>query len=257
MIANYHTHTWRCGHAVGHERAYAAAARRAGLKTLGFSDHTPYDFFDAPDYRSPIRMGLGELPDYAGSVRALAAEYRGEMEILLGVEAEYYPKYFSRLTELLRENGVAYMLLGQHCLGNEIGGPYCGRETEDPAILAQYVSECCEALDTGLFTCFAHPDLIRFSGDRALYRREMRRLCRKAVETDTPLEINLLGLREERNYPDERFWRIAGEEGCAAVLGSDAHRPEHVLDPKSERRALALAARCGLRLLDELPLRRL
>lgn len=41
MIANYHTHTWRCNHAVGTEREYVERAIEGGLKILGFSDHTP------------------------------------------------------------------------------------------------------------------------------------------------------------------------------------------------------------------------
>ncbi len=41
FIANYHTHTKRCRHAVGEDREYVEAAIEAGLKVLGFSDHTP------------------------------------------------------------------------------------------------------------------------------------------------------------------------------------------------------------------------
>ena len=41
MIANYHTHTWRCRHADGTEREYVETAIEAGFKILGFSDHTP------------------------------------------------------------------------------------------------------------------------------------------------------------------------------------------------------------------------
>ena len=61
MIANYHTHTFRCGHAEGNERDYAENASRAGLKTLGFSDHTPYDFFDSEPRNRPMRMKPEEL----------------------------------------------------------------------------------------------------------------------------------------------------------------------------------------------------
>ena len=70
-----------------------------------------------------------------------------------------------------------------------------------------------------------------------------------------PLEINLLGIREGRNYPDERFWRLAAEEGCTALLGCDAHRPEDLGDTQSERKALAMAERLGLRLLERVELK--
>ena len=257
MIANYHAHTYRCGHAEGNERDYAEKAVQAGLRTLGISDHTPYDFFDAGPRDRPMRMKPEELPEYADSVRALAEEYRGKLDVLLGLEAEYYPRYFPRLLELLRDAGIQYIILGQHFLNNEVDGPYCGTPSPEAAALERYVSQSREAMETGLYTYFAHPDLFRFTGDEAVYDREMRKLCRTAGETGTPLEINLLGIRDGRHYPDERFWRIAAEEGCKAILGSDAHQPTWVTDPASEEKALRMAERLGLEVLTQLPLRSL
>ena len=257
MIANYHTHTTRCGHAEGAERDYVACALKAGMKILGFSDHTPHDYMGADPGRKNIRMALSELPDYAETIRALATEYRAQIEIHLGVEAEYYPRLFPRLLELLRGNGVEYMILGQHFLGNELDEPYSGRPTLDEKILRRYVDQTCEAMETGLFTYFAHPDLIRYVGPRAIYERHMRRLCRVSVETGTPLEINLLGQLEGRHYPNERFWRLAAEEGCAVILGCDAHAPEQLCDAKNEEAARKLAARCGLTPMDTVTLRKL
>mgnify|MGYP004576416305 CR=1 FL=1 len=36
---NYHTHTFRCGHAIGNDEEYVLEAIALGLNTLGFSDH--------------------------------------------------------------------------------------------------------------------------------------------------------------------------------------------------------------------------
>ena len=44
MIANYHTHTHRCNHAIGREEDYVKEALKAGMKILGWADHTPYLF---------------------------------------------------------------------------------------------------------------------------------------------------------------------------------------------------------------------
>ena len=254
MRANYHTHTPRCHHAVGTEREYAAAAAEAGLEILGFSDHTPY-YYDEPGYVSGVRMLPEELEGYVEAVSALRRDYAGQMEIHIGVEAEYYPRNFHRTLALLREQGVEYLLLGQHYLGNETGEPYTGAETADEQILDRYVSQCIEGLDTGCFTYFAHPDLINFRGDPALYARQMRRLCRAAKERNIPLEINLLGHITGRHYPNEAFWRIAGEEGCQAVLGCDAHQPELLRIPQSVAWGENLARRMGLELLETVPLR--
>ncbi|MBQ5954258.1 MAG: histidinol-phosphatase [Lachnospiraceae bacterium] len=259
MIANYHTHTYRCGHAEGNEKDYVQEAVKAGLKILGFSDHTPQDYYDADPGRYPsrVRMKPEELPGYADSIRSLKDEYADRLEIHLGVEAEYYPKYFPRLLEMLRENRIEYMILGQHYLGNEVGDVYSGRETDDPQTLRRYVSQVCEALDTGLFTYLAHPDLIHFVGDARIYESEMRRLCHHAKETGTPLEINLLGMREERHYPTASFWPVAAEEGCEVVIGCDAHQPDKVMDIVSEKAALETVSRLGLKLKETVELRKI
>ena len=54
MKTNYHTHTFRCKHAVGDDEAYVLAAIGAGFDRIGFADHCPWPF--ASGYRSGIRM---------------------------------------------------------------------------------------------------------------------------------------------------------------------------------------------------------
>ena len=257
MIANYHTHTYRCGHAEGDAGDYAAEAVKKGLQILGMADHTPWFFSDEELRSHPVRMPPEDLPGYVGAVLSAAEAYRGRLEILLGVESEYYPKYFARNVEMLKAAGIQYLLLGQHFLGNEVGDRYCGIPCDDAGELARYVSQSIEGMETGLFTYFAHPDLFRFTGDDAVYEKEMRRLCRAARDAELPLEINLLGIFESRHYPDERFWRIAAEEGNPVVLGCDAHQPRRVTDPESEAKALAMAERLGLEVLTRVPIRRL
>ena len=251
MYANYHTHTRRCGHAEGDDRAYVERAVAAGLKVLGFSDHTPYDFRGAA-YHIHVRMEPEELADYVSSLERLRQEYAGRIELHIGLEAEYYPKLFPALLDRLRDYPVEYLLLGQHFLGNETDEPYCGRETDSVRDLDRYVGQCIEGMQTGAFCYLAHPDLIHFTGSEAEYLRQMRRLCRAAKDCGLPLELNLHGLREGRHYPDERFWRIAGEEGNPVLLGCDAHRPDELDDPDAEERLLALARRCGLTVLEKL-----
>ena len=80
MIANYHTHTWRCNHATGTERQYVENAITAGLRILGFSDHSPY-FFPG-DYYSTFRMRPEQFPDYVETVLALRKEYEGKLKFL-------------------------------------------------------------------------------------------------------------------------------------------------------------------------------
>lgn len=253
MIANYHTHTPRCNHAEGSEIGYIQAALQAGLQTLGFADHSPYLFPDG--YTSGFRMEAHELPDYANTVRQLRREYADCLDIRLGVELEYYPSCFQDTLALLRDNGIEYAILGQHFLGDEMNQPYSGRSTDSEDILARYCSQSMAAMNTGLFTYFAHPDLINYRGDETIYCRYIRQLCREAKRCNMPLEINFLGLAEGRNYPNFTFWEIAGEEGCDVIFGCDAHRPEMLIVPDVEKKAMALVNSYGLHLLDTIELR--
>jgi len=252
MIANYHTHTWRCNHAMGREEDYVKAALDRGLQILGFADHTPY-FFPG-DYYSGFRMRPEELKGYCNTVRLLGKKYDGQIQIPLGLELEYYPAYLPKLLPFLRDNGIEYLLLGQHFVGNEIGEHYSGRETGDVKILEKYCDQTIDAMQTGLFTYFAHPDLIRYVGDDGAYRRNMRRICREAKSCGMPLEINMLGLWSGRNYPDRRFWELAAEEGCRVVIGCDAHAPEHLRKADTEEKAAMMVRYYGLELLETVPL---
>lgn len=249
MIANYHTHTWRCRHAEGAEEEYVKRAIEGGFRTLGFSDHSP-QFFPG-NYVSGIRMLPEELPDYVQTVLELKQRYAGQIEIRLGVEIEYYPASFPKIVPFLRDHGIEYMILGQHRCGNEENEPYNGAPTEDEGILERYCRQLMDGMQKGKFLYLAHPDLIYYVGADGIYKKHMRRLCQEAKSCDLPLEINLLGLREGRQYPKELFWQIAAEEGCRVVLGSDAHTPEGVWDPATEEKAMELVSRLGLIMAPE------
>lgn len=254
MTANYHTHTPRCNHASGKERRYIERALEGKLLELGFSDHTPY-FFDEAGYYSSFRMRPEQLPDYVDTLLALREEYAGRIRLHIGLEAEYYPKLFSRLLEYLRQFPLDYLILGQHALFNETECVFSSRPTDDRKLLDQYRAQTLEALETGLFSCFAHPDLFCFTGDPKCYERHVRAICRKAAELKLPLEFNLLGWREKKHYPDPVFWRIVGEEGCPVIIGCDAHEPASVWDPELIARAEALLRSYGVTPIETLPLR--
>lgn len=253
MTENYHTHTARCRHATGTEEEYVLHAIDGGLKVLGFSDHTPFLFPDG--YYTHIRMYPEELESYVATVLALKEKYADKIDIHLGLEVEYYPDRMADLLKLITPYDIEYFILGQHWCGNEQNEIYNGRPTEDHAHLERYCSQCIEAMETGLFTYLAHPDLLHFVGDPSFYRQQAERLCRGAIDCDIPLEINLSGILTERHYPREDFWEIAGKTGCKVVIGSDAHAPENIIIPAIEAKAMALVEKYRLQLLKTIPLR--
>lgn len=250
MIANYHSHATRCHHAKGTMRDYVEEAIRGGYKIWGFSDHTPYPFDNG--YVSPIRMLPEELDSYVSEALELKREYKNEIEIKVGLEVEYYPKHFDALMNLCEDYPIEYFLLAQHHTQNEYDGHYTGFPHEEEEILAQYCAQIKEALDTGKFLYLAHPDLPHFLGDEQIYDRHMRDLCESLKAHHIPAEINFLGMWDHRNYPDERFWQIAGEVGIDVVFGTDTHSPDKVTLPECEFRAREMVTKYQLRLIEQI-----
>lgn len=255
MIANYHAHTTRCRHARGTEKEYVEKAIARGLQVFGFSDHTPQWFPN--DYYSTMRMFPDQLPEYCQTALSLREEYKGQIEIPLGVEAEYYPVTWTETLHRLQDAGIEYMILGQHWIGNEYDAPYSGIPTEDEVILSRYCDQVIAAMETGKITYIAHPDIVRFAGDFKIYEKHMRRICKASKDTDTPLEINFLGLAANRHYPNPLFWQFAAEENVDVVFGIDAHSPEEVADRKPEMMALSMVKEFGLNLLETIFLKKI
>lgn len=233
MTYNFHTHTARCHHAIGTEREYIETAIQNGITEMGFSDHAPMHF--PGEYASAYRIEEESAEEYMSTLRALREEYRNDIRLYIGFEMEYYPRFFGQMLARVRELGAEYLLLGQHFIRSEMppDGRYAGVSTTDPSVLTDYVNEVIAAMQTGVFTYVAHPDICRFEGDEALYDREMRRLCEASARLAVPLEINLLGIRSGRDYPRERFWKLAGEAGAPVTLGFDAHDPAAAYDAAS------------------------
>lgn len=231
MKANYHTHTWRCGHAVGTEREFVEKAIQEGFEILGFSDHVPQPY--PKTYTSPIRMTIEQIPEYTQTLMDLREEYRDQIKILIGYEVEFSHKYFQGTMDAIREAELDYIILGQHYAPNEIDGFYVGQPSSDERQLGQYVDLTIEGMETGLFTYLAHPDLFNFRGSEDVYVRHMTRLIEAANTLGIPLEVNMYGFYDGRNYPNDTFWQLASDMKAKTIIGCDAHFVRLVTQPEN------------------------
>ena len=229
MDYNLHTHTVRCRHASGSDEDYIRCAIEAGIKTLGFSDHAPYIFPDG--YENLYRVQMCDAESYVSDLSIMREKYKDKIDIKIGFEMEYYPLYFDEMLAIAKKVGAEYLILGQHfVLSEHPKGIGSGGPTDDERLLSTYTDEMISAIKTGVFSYIAHPDMMAFTGDGEVYRREMRRLCHAAKEYDIPLEINLGGVRYKKFYPHERFWEIAGETRAPVTIGYDAHKHTDLLN---------------------------
>ena len=228
MKTNYHTHTFRCKHAVGDDEAYVLAAIGAGFDRIGFADHCPWPF--ASGYRSGIRMEPEMLDDYVKNLLDLKEKYKDRIEVKIGLECEYFEEYMPWLTTTAAQKGIEYLLFGNHfAKSEETGSRYFGNDCATPERLEEYRQSALAGINSGAFAYFAHPDLFLRTypafDDRA--EQTSYEICRAAAIMDLPLEFNISGFRlgeeEGRGFPHPEFWRIAAREGNKAIIGFDAH----------------------------------
>lgn len=232
MKSNYHTHTSRCGHAVGSDEQYILAAIEAGLTHLGMSDHIPFKHFS----NKSDRMDYSELNDYLLSMRFLKEKYRNQIKLSIGFEVEYYPEFQAYYDELKKE--VDYFICGQHYkVINEYGYDYyCSDED-----LKVYADQVCAAMRSKQFLFLAHPDYFML-GRRNWNQASINaahQIASCAQETGVPLEINLRGMKygikrygnlESYAYPFMPFWEIVSQYKVKTVLSMDAHSPMNLFE---------------------------
>ena len=230
MLANYHTHTTRCKHAHGTEREYIEQAIKCGFKTLGFSEHVPFP--DSYGFNPNMRMSISELPDYTSTLVKLREEYKNDIEILIGYEVEYTPSHFEEVLKTLKQFPYDYIIQGQHFVEGNNSSDYAGDPTDSLEYFDDYVETTIEGMRTGEFMYLAHPDLIKFTGDAEIFKEKIRPIIKEAAELDIPLEVNMYGFSDHRNYPNDNFWSMVPEYGAKVTLGCDAHGPEMIIQPK-------------------------
>jgi len=226
---NYHTHTRRCNHAEGSDEDYVKAAIAAGFSEIGFSDHSPWPAH--PFETSFIRMKIALFPDYVNSIKQLQKKYEKEISIKIGLECEYFEDRMEWLKKSIDQYQLDYIILGNHFHKFETHDRYYGFYRDKKNLLLDYLSDSVAALDTGMYSAYAHPDIFVRSLERWSFEAEKmsEMLLLKARDSDVPVEYNLGGVRSGNyggiGYPYPRFWELAAAIGNEVIIGIDAHSP--------------------------------
>lgn len=266
ILSDAHMHTARCGHASGDAREYIEASIAAGLSVITFTDHQPF-----LRYRDTgLTMALEELPDYLDEVRALRDEYRGRIDVRVGLEADYLPERVEETRALLAGHAFDLVLGGLHFQGEwgfddprQLDG-WNGRDVD--AVYRAYFEDLRAAARTGLFDVMPHPDLVKKFGHRATYDLDAEYAHTASVfaECKVAVEVNTAGLRKPVGeiYPHVHFLRACAQAGVPVSVGADAHEPKDCGRDFDLARAVLLAAGyretalfAKRRISDVLPLR--
>ncbi|MHA1489455.1 MAG: histidinol-phosphatase HisJ [Promethearchaeota archaeon] len=247
-LEDWHTHNYLCRHAVGTLEDYVKKAIKFGLKTIGFSDHFPYEFLKNLE-RIPYQeysMTLNEVEGYILTAENLRKKYENQIEIKIGFEIDYLKDQEDALNKHL--NKVVHRL--DHIYGsvhilNAKKGLYCfddNRFLEEynnlgvDNVYMKYYKTQRKMLSSNKFKfdIVSHFDLPKkfnkLPQNKDLIFNEAIKSLELVKKRDLVVEINTSGFRKEvkEQYPSEKIIKEMHQLDIPILLGSDAHDPKEI-----------------------------
>lgn len=234
---NYHTHTYRCGHADNNmtDEDFVKEFIAKGFNEICFTDHCPQK--DRIDKRKYMRMDYEQKDEYLNSIKYLQDKYKGKINIQTGFEIEYLPDQEENLLELKKETDK--LVLGQHFIYAKNSKilkifRYDNFSDED---LIRYANYIIEAMKKKIPDIVVHPDIYMLSRNSfgEVESLVAHMICEAAEKYNIPLEINLTepwmclsGKKNNVSYPCKEFWDIASNYNIKVLYGIDAHFKEQI-----------------------------
>ncbi len=230
LLYETHTHTPLCKHATGDPIQYAEVAYRRGFHGLLVTCHNPMP----ADFSPHVRMAVDEFDDYLRLVFRARQQWRGLIDVRLGIEADYFPGYEAWLEHQLRLADFQYVLGSVHPQIPEFRQRYWHGD----AVQYQqaYFRLLADAAETGLFDCLSHPDIIKNTmPDQWVPARVMddiRHALDRIAATGVAMELNTSGVNKEipEMNPFPGMLVEMRKRSIPVVIGADAHQPERVGD---------------------------
>lgn len=248
MKTNFHTHSHYCD-GKGELRDYVEYALQHGFSQLGFSGHAPVPF------ENHFAIRQEDYPAYCAEVRALQAEYKGRIDLFLGLEIDYIPGVLDDFRPLMQAGGLDYC----------IGSVHMVNRPDDPNNLWFIDGSHQESYDEGLqrvfggdvrkgVTAFFHQNdemiertrptivghfnkIVMHNRDR--YFRETDKwyldLAYETIaliaESGCLCEMNTRGIYKKRHddfYPSRDLIRYMNVKNIPVLVETDAHEPSNL-----------------------------
>ncbi|MBI5415669.1 MAG: histidinol-phosphatase HisJ family protein, partial [Candidatus Omnitrophica bacterium] len=160
-------HTPLCGHAEGAPAEYAAQAVKAGLKEIGFSDHAPFVVKPLPG----ITMKMDELPVYHKMIEDVREQFKDQLTIRVGIEADFVPGYEAKTKAILDAYPYDYVIGSVHFIKDWGFDNPEEREKwsvhDVNAVYRDYYELLRASAESKIYNIIAHPDLVKKFGNRA------------------------------------------------------------------------------------------
>lgn len=237
MKFDFHTHHDRCGHAQGTIREYIEAALQNNLQIIGISDHSPM-LAEQEDRPSPGGcMAKSEFTAYVEEVLELKQEFAGQIDVLLGVEADFIPEHLELYGNFLRQYPFDYIIGSVHEFAG-IGLYDTGHWEQLTSagkfeLKNSYYNYVTQSAKSGLYDILGHVDALNryFPGYPELRTELADTTLQTIANHDVVIEINS---SDDNWVPDSWILERALHYGVKTTFGSDAHEPERVGDAFEE-----------------------
>lgn len=236
MTADYHVHsTYSDGSLLVR---MLDAATDAGLDAVGITDHCIVSDRDPPRERR-ARRGFNLDRTYHRRRDAIQ-RFRTEVpvDIYDAVEVDYAPADEPEIRAFLEEAEFDYAIGSVHTIdGLDVQDTETlGNlpEAERTTVVDTYFDRLEALIESELFAVAAHPDLIERSEPlRGVAGRDQyERIAAAFADSRTIPEVNAGRVHRAfgRVHPSEEFLAVLEEYGISVTRGSDAHRPEELID---------------------------
>jgi len=237
MKFDLHTHHYRCGHADGDIRDYIESAIANGLSVIGISDHMPH-LFSPLDHPMPkIAMSRLELEAYVEEVLQLKKEYVGKIDVLLGIESDYFIDHERPYREAIERYPFDYVIGSVHISSGKSIFDRHRWEDLSASVMIEAKKEYYRLIEasarSGMFQILGHIDAMKgyypaFADIPA--ENAVNSALQTIGELGLAIEVNTSGGTKLCGgwYPSDAILERALHYGVQISFGSDAHKPSRV-----------------------------
>lgn len=232
MLQEYHVHTTYCdGRSTVEELVRTAISR--GFERLGFSGHS-YTFFD-----ESYCMSREGTEQYRREVAEAKEKYKGQIEILCGVEQDYWSEestdgydYVIGSVHYLRSGDRYYPIDETAGLQKKAAGEIFGGDML--SVMELYYETVGDVVARTGCDIIGHFDVAgKFNYKHHLFDerdprhvRAWQRAADRLLATEKPFEINtraILGGYRPEPYPCREIYEYLKARGARFILSTDCH----------------------------------